>query len=98
MLILGTKALLRGRPKLSTRRVGPPERSNIPDRIARSAGNLGFFNREFRRRQQAQAEGRPFMPYAAVQSRLRRALVAVAAGDRPQIIARVFEDRPPDPQ
>ena len=31
------------------------------------------------RRQQAQAEGRPFMPYSAPMARLQRALVAVAA-------------------
>jgi hypothetical protein len=47
---------------------------------------------------QAQAEGRPFMPYRAAQARLRKAIVAVAAGDRPAIVARVFEDRFPDPQ
>jgi hypothetical protein len=30
------------------------------------------------------------MPYLAAQARLRRALVGVAAGDRPGLIARVF--------
>ena len=54
-------------------------------------GDVGFFNREYkRRRQQAQAAGRPFMPYKAAQARLRKALVGVAAGDRPGIVARVF--------
>ena len=58
---------------------------------AQRAGNPAFFNREFRhRRLRAQAEGRPFMPYRAAQARLRRALVAVAAGDRPGLITRVF--------
>jgi hypothetical protein len=60
--------------------------------FARSAlAILPFFNREFRhRRLQAQAKGRPFMPYRAAQARLRRALVGVAAGDRPGLITRVF--------
>jgi hypothetical protein len=58
---------------------------------AHRAGDLGFLNREFRqRRLQAQAEGRPFPPYSAARARLQRALVAVAAGDRPGIVARVF--------
>jgi hypothetical protein len=75
--------------------VGPPERSNIPDRIARSAGNLGFFNREFqRRRLQARAEGRLLLPYSAVRARLRKEFV----GDAPALMARPFEDGLPDPQ
>jgi hypothetical protein len=58
---------------------------------AQRAGDVGFFNREYkRRRQQAQAEGRPFMPYRAAKARLRKALVGVAAGDRPGLITRVF--------
>jgi hypothetical protein len=66
---------------------------------AQRAGDLGYINREYkRRRQEAQAEGRPFMPYRAAQARLRKALVGVAAGDRPHIIARVFDDRLPDPR
>jgi hypothetical protein len=66
---------------------------------AQRAGDLGFFNRTYKlRRRQAQAEGRPFPPYTAAKARLRRALVGIAAGDRPSVIARVFEDRPPDPQ
>jgi hypothetical protein len=61
---------------------------------AQQAGALGFVNREYKlRRQQAQAEGRSFMPYSAAKARLRRALVDVAAGDRPAIMTRVFEDR-----
>jgi hypothetical protein len=60
-------------------------------RKAHAGGNFGFFNREFRqRRLQAQAEGRPFMPYTAARARLRRALVGVAAGDRPGLVTRVF--------
>jgi hypothetical protein len=59
--------------------------------MAQRAGALGFLNREFRqRRLQAQAEGRGFMSYGAAQALLRKALVGVAAGDAPAIIARVF--------
>ena len=66
---------------------------------AQQAGALGYVNREYRtRRLQAQAEGRPFMPYRAAQVRLRKALVGVAAGDPAPIMTRVFEDRFPDPQ
>jgi hypothetical protein len=58
---------------------------------AQRAGEVGFFNREYkRRRQQAQAEGRPFMPYKAAHARLRKALVGVAAGDPAPIMTRVF--------
>jgi hypothetical protein len=58
---------------------------------AQRAGALAHFNAEYkRRRQQAQAAGRSFMPYKAAQARLRKALVGVAAGDRPGIIVRVF--------
>jgi hypothetical protein len=68
-------------------------------RTAKRNGDMGFINREFRqRRLQAQAEGRPFMPYKAAQARLRKALVGVAAGDPAPIVTRVFGDRPPDPQ
>jgi hypothetical protein len=45
------------------------------------------------RRQQAEAEGRPFMPYKAAQARLRKALVGVAAGDPAPIVKRVFGNR-----
>jgi hypothetical protein len=41
-------------------------------------------------RLQAQAEGRPFLPYSAAKARLRKALVGVAAGDRPGLITSVF--------
>ena len=58
---------------------------------AQRTGDPGFFNETYKlRRQQAQAEGRPFMAYTAARARLQRALVAVAAGDRPGIVARVF--------
>jgi hypothetical protein len=58
---------------------------------AQRGGDLQFFNREFRqRRLLAQAEGRPFMPYTAAKARLRKALLGVAAGDRPGLIACVF--------
>ena len=37
------------------------------------AGDPGFFNETYKlRRQQAQAEGRPFMPYTAARARLQR--------------------------
>ena len=97
MLILGTKALLLGRPKLTQ---DAWDRQNDPtsriDRTQRGQSRL------LQPRIPAAAAGASRRPAVhaveAVQSRLRRALVAVAAGDRPQIIARVFEDRPPDPQ
>jgi hypothetical protein len=67
---------------------------------AQQSGDLGFVNREYkRRRSQAQAEGRPFPPYRVVQSRLRKALAEVAAGRAaPGIVARVFDDPFPAPQ
>jgi hypothetical protein len=40
---------------------------------------------------QAQAEGRPFMPYTAAKAWLRKALVATAAGDAAPIMTRVFD-------
>jgi hypothetical protein len=60
---------------------------------AQWAGDVGFFNREYkRRRQQAQAEGRPFMPYTAAKARLRKALVGVAAGEAsPGFVRKVFD-------
>ena len=39
----------------------------------------------------AQAEGRPFMPYTAAKARLRKALIATAAGDAAPIMTRVFD-------
>ena len=58
---------------------------------AQRTGVLHEFNREYKRRRHgAQAEGRPFMPYSAAQVRLRKALVGIAAGDAPALIARVF--------
>jgi hypothetical protein len=47
---------------------------------------------------EAQAEGWPFLPYSAAKVRLGKALVAVTAGDRLGLVARVFDDRLPDPQ
>ena len=44
-----------------------------------------------RRRLQAQVEGRSFMPYSAVQARLRKLLVGAKAADAPSLLARVFE-------
>jgi hypothetical protein len=38
------------------------------------------------------------MTYTAAQVWLRKALVAVAAGNAPALVARLFEDRLPDPQ
>jgi hypothetical protein len=67
---------------------------------AQQSGDLGFVNRECKRRWlQAQAEGRSFPPYRVVQSRLRAALAEVAAGRAaPGIVARVLDDRLQDPQ
>jgi hypothetical protein len=66
---------------------------------AQRNGDLSFFNSEYRRRrQEAFVQGRSFMPYGAAKARLKNALVGVAAGDRPALVARVFEDRFPDPQ
>ena len=56
---------------------------------AQRAGDLGFFNREFRQLQ-AQAACRPFMPYRAAQARLRKVLVATAVGNPAPIIPRMF--------
>jgi hypothetical protein len=60
---------------------------------AQRSGEVSFINREYkRRRQEAFAQGRPFMPYQAVQARLRQALSEVAAGRPPTgIMKRVFE-------
>jgi hypothetical protein len=58
---------------------------------AQRSGGLSFINKEFRRRRlEAQAAGQSFMPFRAVQSRLRKALVEVAAGGSAPIIKRVF--------
>jgi hypothetical protein len=56
---------------------------------------LQFLNAEFRRRRlQSQPAGQPSIPYTAVQARLRKALVEVAAGSLPPIIQRVFDAQP----
>jgi hypothetical protein len=67
---------------------------------AQRSGLLSEFNREYRRRRlAARAAGESFMPYRAAELRLRNALVDVAAGKAPgDMIARVFDDRRPDPQ
>ena len=52
---------------------------------------MKFLNAEYRRRRLAAREvGETFMPYRAAELRLRKALVGVAAGDRPGLVARVF--------
>ena len=67
---------------------------------AKSDGAMKFINREYRRRRiEANERGESFMPYRAAEQRLRRALTDAAAGKAaPGIIARVFDDRLPDPQ
>jgi hypothetical protein len=67
---------------------------------AQQSGDLGLLNKEYRRRRlQAQAAGEPFLPYRVAVRRLRKVLTEVAAGKAaPGIIARVFDDRLPDPQ
>jgi hypothetical protein len=67
---------------------------------AQETGDLTVFNREYRRRRlQAQAAGEPFLPYRVAVRRLRKALTEVAAGRTPAgVIARVFDDRRPDPR
>jgi len=61
---------------------------------AQRSGEVSFINREYkRRRQEAFARGKPYLPYNAVQARLRQALAEVAAGRAAPgaIVARVFE-------
>jgi hypothetical protein len=67
---------------------------------AQAGGDLSAFNRAYRGyRLDRTAAGQPVMNYATARSRLRQALAEVAAGKAaPGIIARVFGDRPPDPQ
>jgi hypothetical protein len=67
---------------------------------AQETGDLVIFNREYRRRRlQAQAAGEAFLPYRVAVRRLRKAITEAAAGKAsPGIIARVFDDRLPDPQ
>jgi hypothetical protein len=68
---------------------------------ARQEGELALFNKSYKEyRQRRFVAGKPSMTYAQARSRLRAALAEVAAGKAPPsgIIARVFDDRPPDPQ
>jgi hypothetical protein len=67
---------------------------------AQRAGLMRYLNIEYQqRRRQARAQGRTFVPYAAVRSRFKRAVIDVAAGGSPTgIVRRVFGDRLPDPQ
>ena len=52
---------------------------------------VAVFNAEYQRRRLAAREaGQGFVSYPAAQSGLRKALVGIAAGDRPGIVARVF--------
>ena len=61
-------------------------------RTAQRNGDVGFFNREYRRRRiEARERGEGFMSYTAAKARLRRALVEVAAGKAPALVARVFD-------
>jgi len=70
--------------------IGREARRQDHERAAATSNR--FINREYKRRwQEAQAAGRPFMPYAAAaKARLRKALVGVAAGDQPALVTRVF--------
>ena len=57
----------------------------------KASGVMKFINSEYRRRRLAAREaGKCFMPYRAAELRLRGALVAVATGDPPGLITRVF--------
>jgi hypothetical protein len=60
---------------------------------AQRAGSLKFFNSEYRRRrEEAKAAGRGFMPYNLAMARLRSLLAGAAAGASIDgLIARVFE-------
>jgi hypothetical protein len=66
---------------------------------AQHDGDLSAFNRAYRAyRLDRTAAGQPVMNYAAARSRLRQALTDAAAGKAaPGIIARVFDDRLPEP-
>jgi hypothetical protein len=67
---------------------------------AQAGGDLKAFNRVYRRyRLDLTAAGRAPMTYTVARARLRQAVAEVAAGKAaPGIIARVFDDRLPDPQ
>jgi hypothetical protein len=67
---------------------------------AQAGGDLKAFNRAYRQyRISRTAAGQPVMSFTVARSRLRQALADVAAGKAaPGVMARVFEDRPPDPQ
>jgi hypothetical protein len=69
-------------------------------RTAQEAGDLKIFNRSYRKyRLDLTAAGRMPMTYTVARARLRAALSEVAAGKAaPGIIARVFDDRLPEPQ
>jgi hypothetical protein len=66
---------------------------------AQAGGDLQAFNRAYRQyRISRTAAGQPVMSFTVTRSRLRAALAEVAAGKAaPGIIARVFDDRLPDP-
>ena len=59
---------------------------------AQRNGNLTFVNQEYRaRRLAARERGEPFPPYRAVEARLRKAIVGVAAGEAPALARRAFD-------
>jgi len=61
--------------------------------MAKANGAMSFINRECaRRRKNAQAEGRSFMPYTAVKAHLPNTIIGVAAGDPTSIMTRVLGD------
>jgi hypothetical protein len=61
-----------------------------PQRVSQGECGLCGYRQ---RRLQAQAEGRPFMPYTAAKARLHKALVATAAGrSAGRSLRRVFEE------
>jgi hypothetical protein len=76
------------------------KRLDIGLRSAQQSGAMKAFNSEYRARRLAAREtGQGFMSYGAAKARLRKALIETAAGKAGLgIVARVFEDRPPDPQ
>jgi hypothetical protein len=67
---------------------------------AQAGGDLSAFNKAYKRyRLDLTAAGRAPTTYTVARARLRQALAEVAAGKAaPGIIARVFDDRLPDPQ
>jgi len=72
--------------------------ASIETRLAEAhrRGDVSFLNREYRRRRiEAAANGESFLPYRAVQARLRDALGATIAGDMStSLIERVFGRSP----